>query len=383
MTNSSVKTGTGKIKVNFIISRKSEIYLKDSTPCGERRLFDPELWNALKQNVDVNEINLYKPFNGRNHFTQNLANVFYHFKNIFTVGRRADRDAISHIFFGEESALLRMLPLKKTVVTCLDIIPLSFPEGLSPQYRLFYKSCVKGLKKADRILTVSDHTKNDLVKYLHINPKKIKTSYWGMNAAFRQKEVPADFYLKYGLDSRKKHLLSVGAIDSARKNLGALVKIMPRLLKKNPDLELIIAGYKNDTTTDTVSTLIRQNNLENHVRLLSKICDEDLCLLYNLADIFVFPTLYEGFGLPPVEAMLCGTPVIASNNSSLPEAVGDAGILINPRDEDELSSSITNLLADEKMRHALIEKGFRHAKKFSWATHARELYETYLELNAN
>ena len=155
---------SAKIKVNFIISRKSEIYLKDETPCGERRLFDKTFWDTLKQKVEPNEINLYKPFSGRSHFTQNLANVMYHFKNAITVKRLADPKAVSHIFFGEEAALLRLTRLKKTVVTCLDIIPLSFPEGLSPQYRLFYKWCVKGIKKADRILTVSDHTKNDLVK---------------------------------------------------------------------------------------------------------------------------------------------------------------------------------------------------------------------------
>jgi glycosyltransferase involved in cell wall biosynthesis len=369
-----------KIKVNFVISHKSEIYIKDSTPCGERRLFEPDFWNELKKKAELKEIHLYRPFCGKTHFTQNVANVLYHLNNARTVWNQADRKAVTHILYGEESSILRVLPLKKTVVTCLDIIPISFPQGLSPHYRMFYKACVKGLKKADRILTVSDYTKKDLVKYLNIDPAKIKTAYWGINRVFQKREVPESFYYKYGFDPSRKHLLSVGALDSPRKNMAVLVKILPRLIKKDPGIRLILAGYKNDTTKNAVTEIIQKEHLNEYVHILEKVDDEDLCYLYNFADVFVFPTLYEGFGLPPVEAMACGTPVIASNNSSLPEAVGDAGILINPADEEDLTAAIIKLLHDEKLREDLIEKGFRHAKKFSWHTYAQDLYETYREL---
>jgi glycosyltransferase involved in cell wall biosynthesis len=369
-----------KIKVNFVISHKSEIYIKDSTPCGERRLFEKDFWDEIKKKVDLNEIHLYRPFHGKTHFTQNLANVLYHITNAATVWQKADKKAITHILYGEESSILRVLPLKKTVVTCLDIIPISFFTGLSPQYRMFYKACLKGLEKADKILTVSDHTKRDLIKYLHIDPAKIKTAYWGINHVFQKREVPESFYLKYGFDPSKKHLLSVGALDAPRKNMAVLVKMLPAILKKEPDVRLVLAGYKNDTTKNAVIDLIREKNLGEKVHILEKINDEDLCMLYNMADVFIFPTLYEGFGLPPVEAMSCGTPVIASNNSSLPEAVGDAGILINPSNEEELISNTLKLLRDENLRNDLIEKGFRHAKKFNWKTYANDLYETYREL---
>ncbi len=382
MTDSSQK-----IKVNFILSHKSEIYIKDSTPNGERRLFDDEFRKALENKVDLNIIHLYKPFNAKTRFTQNIANVLYHLKNFFTVKRKADPKAISHIFFGEEASILRFLPLKKTVVTCLDIIPISYPANLSRAYRLFYKTCVKGLKKADKILTVSEHTKKDLVKYLGIDPAKIRTAYWGINKTFRPNQNTESFCEKYSLDRTKKFIVSVGALDSPRKNLSALIKVMPRILKEIPDAELVIAGYKNDATrsplTDTgspITSFIKSEGLEQKIHLLEKIPDEDLCLLYNLANVFVFPTLYEGFGLPPVEAMCCGAPVIASNNSSLPEAVGTAGILINPQNEEELSSTIIKVLRDEKLRRHMIEKGFRHVKKFSWSDYAQTLYETYLEL---
>jgi glycosyltransferase involved in cell wall biosynthesis len=369
-----------KIKVNFVISHKSEIYIKDSTPCGERRLFEQAFWDEINKKADLKQIHLYRPFHGNSRLTQNFANILYHFNNAFTVWNQADHKAVTHIMYGEEASILRFLPLKKTVVTCLDIIPIAFPLGLNWKNRLFYKSCVKGLKKADRILTVSDYTKNDLVKHLNINPDKIKTAYWGINEAFKKQDVPESFYYKFGLDPAKKHILSVGALDSPRKNMAVLVKILPALIKKNPHIHLILAGYKNDTTANAVTDLIKKEGLSEKVHILEKICDEDLCNLYNIASLFVFPTLYEGFGLPPVEAMACGTPVIASDNSSLPESVGDAGILINPDDENGLIHNILKLLEDQNLCRDLIEKGFHHIKKFSWHKYAQDLYETYEEL---
>ena len=382
-----------KIKVNFILSHKSEIYITDSTPNGERRLFDEEFWNALEEKVLPNFIHLYKPFNAKSGLARNVANVLYHFKNYFTVKKRADPNAISHIFFGEEASVLRFLPLKKSVVTCLDIIPIAFPQGLKWHYRIFYKMCVKGLKKAARILAVSENTKRDLVKYLRIEPAKIKTAYWGINKIFRPNQATAGFRKKYGLDPSKKYIVSVGALDSPRKNLGLLIKIMPRILSRIPDAELIITGYKNDTTGSPLQNFIDRENLQKRIHLLTKIPDEDLCSLYNVAAVFVFPSLYEGFGLPPVEAMACGAPVIASSNSSLPEAVGAAGILVdsvagfaadpatNPANESEFAENIIKVLGDENLRRDMIEKGFLHAKKFTWKAYADSLYETYLELN--
>jgi len=369
-----------KIKVNFILSHKSEIYVKDSTPNGERRLFDEDFWNALEEKVLPNFIHLYKPFNAKTHFSQNIANVLYHFKNYFTIKKQADPNAISHIFFGEEASVLRFLPLKKTVVTCLDVIPISFPGTLKWHYRIFYKMCVKGIKKTARILAVSENTKRDLVKYMGIDPAKIKTAYWGINKIFRPNQNTEAFRKKYGLDPSKKYIVSVGALDSRRKNLALLIRIMPQILKQIPAAELIIAGYKNDTTRSPLLDFITKENLQKSIRLLQKIGDEELCSLYNVAGIFVFPTLYEGFGLPPVEAMACGAPVIASNNSSLPEAVGGAGILADPANENEFAQNIVRVLTDENLRRDMIEKGFLHAKKFSWKSYADSLYDTYLEL---
>lgn len=374
---------TGKIKVNFVISHKSEIFMKDETPCGERRLFDEDFRKELGKNVEINEIHCYKPFKTMLPFTRTLAIIIYHFKNAFTVWKNLDHKAITHIFFGEESSLLRLLPIKKSVVTCLDIIPISFPKNITWYYRLFYKSCVKGLKKADRVLTVSNHTKRDLIKYLHIDPKKIKTAYWGINKIFRPMEVPATFYQKYQLDPKKKYILSVGGLDIPRKNLGALIKVFPRIVKEVPDAELIIAGYKNDQTKNPLGKYLDNStgsNITSKIHLLEKLPDPDLCYLYNLANVFVFPTLYEGFGLPPVEAMACGTPVIASDNSSLPEAVGNAGILVDPNNARQLSTEIVRVMTDKKLHETLREKGFIHAKKFTWRQYAQDLVSTYAEL---
>ena len=160
-----------------------------------------------------------------------------------------------------------------------------------------------------------------------------------------------------------------------------LIQILPALLKKHPDLKLIISGYNKTDASLPFFEMIKQNSLENKVILLSNISDEDLCSLYNLASVLVYPSLYEGFGLPPVEAMACGAPVVAGNNSSLPEAVGDAGILLDPQNQQELIYNIDRVLTDEKFKNHFITKGFSHIKKFSWQNYADQLYQTYLELN--
>jgi glycosyltransferase involved in cell wall biosynthesis len=370
-----------KLRVNFIIGHKSEIYIADQTPTGERRIYDNDFWEIMNRQIDPNFIHLYKPFALNLPFTQSLTNIAYHFNNARTVKKLADPNAISHIFFEEESALLRLLHLKKAVVTCLDIIPIAFPQDISWHYRTFYKSCVKGLKKADKILTVSEHTKKDLVKYLNIPPHKITTAYWGINKIFKPQKPDADFFKKYNFNPHKKYLLGVGGLHIARKNMRLLIEILPKLLREFPDLELIIAGYNKDSSPAALQKFIAKENLQTKIHLLTKVPDQDLCYLYNLASVFVFPSLYEGFGLPPAEAMSCGTPVVASNNSSLPEAVGDAGVLINPRNPAEIINAISRLLTDDHLRHALIEKGFAHIKKFTWQKYANDLYKTYEELS--
>lgn len=359
--------------------------MQDGVPTGERRLYDEELWQLLKQKVEPNFIDLYKPFDLKIPFTQSLTNIAYHFNNARTVKKAvkkmADPNAISHIFFEEEAALLRLINLKKTVVTCLDIIPISFPQDISWHYRQFYKICIQGLKKADKILTVSNHTKKDLIKFLGIPESKISTAYWGINKIFKPTKIPEHFYKKYNLHPDKKYLLSVGGLHIARKNLATLIKIMPLILKECPDLELIIAGYNKEKSSTHLKDFIAKENLENKIHLLEKIPDQDLCYLYNTAEIFIFPSLYEGFGLPPVEAMACGTPVIASNNSSLPEAVGEAGILINPLSADEIIKAIKQIHTNKNLQNELREKGFKQRNKFSWSNYAENLHNTYIEMN--
>lgn len=395
---------TNKIKVNFIIGRKLEIYMKGgSIPTGEGRIYDPAFWEEIESKVSSHKINLHNPFHLNFPLFLLINKIAYHFNNVRTVNREADPDAISHIFFEEESALLRLVKLKKTVVTCLDIIPISFPTSLTwPNderswfrklrgrfltwgYSRFYRTCIKGLKKADRILAESENTKRDLVKCLGIPAEKIKVAYFGINNVFKPVQVPEAFFQKYGLDQNKRYLLGVGGLHIPRKNSLLLIKLLPALLKQFPDLHLVITGYKFNSQVKgfyrLFNSLMKNPDVSRHVTLIENVPDEDLCHLYNLAEIFVYPSLYEGLGLPPIEAMACGTPVIVGNNSSLPEAVGNAGILVDSSSEGELTEAIARLLNDKNLQKELSEKGLRQAKSFSWKSYAQVLLETYHELN--
>ena len=369
-----------KIKVNYLIGHKTEIYMDNKVPCGERRFYNSQFWNSLEESAIPNYIHLYKPFRLNIPFMQSLPNIAYHFNNAITAKKNIDKTAISHIFFEEESSILRLIPVSKSVVTVLDIIPIAFSQDNNNYYRFFYQNCVAGLKKATRVLTISEHTKKDLVKYLDIPPEIIKTTYLGLSDNFKIKDVPHHIYSKYKLNPKKLYLMGASGLGIPRKNLEIIIDTLPQIRKTIPNMEVIITGYKANNKNN-IKEYISKLKLENVVHLLEKVPDEDLVLLYNLADIFIYPSLYEGFGLPIIEAMACGTPVIAGNNSSLPEAAGNAGIFIDPRNKDELCANVIKITRNKGIQKHMIEKGLHHVKKFTWQECARKVLETYYELN--
>lgn len=368
--------------VNFIIGHKTEIYIPDQTPTGERRVYDPDFWNEVRKLAEPNFIDLYKPFSFKIPFIQSLTNIFYHLNNILNVKKKLNKSAtLTHIFFEEEAVLLKFIKLQKSAVTCLDIIPVSFPRDISLHYKWFYKFCVKGLKKASLILAISEHTKKDLIKHLKIDPSRIQVAYLGINKIFRQQQIPPEIYKKFGLSSGIKYLMTVGGLHIKRKNVKFIIEALPEILKRNPELELIICGYKTDDSNIPLLKFIESNNLKDKIHLLERVSDEDLCYLYNLAHIFVFPSLYEGFGLPIVEAMACGTPVISAHNSSLPEAGGKAAIYYPTDSKKELINAIIDLDSDQKKYKKCAEIGLKHSAKFTWKNYAKSVITAYKKFN--
>ncbi len=265
----------------------------------------------------------------------------------------------------------------RTVVTVYDLSFKRFPEAFNPLKRL-YLSLMTGitLKKAQMAIAISRSTKEDIVRFWGIPEEKISIAYGGVSRRFRplSEDLVDSFRRKWGLP--KDFLLYLGTLEP-RKNLVRLVRAYSMAYKMDHSLPpLIIAGARGWYYQDIFDT-VHQLYMDGRVIFPGFIPDEDLPLWYNAAGMFIYPSLFEGFGLPVLEAMACGTPVIASNTSSIPEVVGDAGILIRPEEEESMAQAMVSLWKNESLRSRLSEKGIRQAGKFDWLETARATVDTY------
>ena len=273
--------------------------------------------------------------------------------------------------------------LFKKIVTILDITPYLFPETHPFLTKWQFRRAIKRIRAdIDLIITISQNTKNDLIKYFGVSPVKIKVVYLGVSKKYRI--IPDEDLLervrqKYNLP--KKFILCVGTLEP-RKNISTLIRIFHFLRTSQNERfqqeHLIIAG-KRGWKYDGIFETVTQLGLEKFVHFTDFVDQKDLPNLYNLAEVFVYPSLYEGFGLPPLEAMACGCPIITSNSSSLPEVAGDAAIMINPQNVNAFAGAIKRVLTDENLRKEMIEKGLKQAKKFSWEKCAKETLKVYRE----
>lgn len=271
-----------------------------------------------------------------------------------------------------------------TVVTIHDMAYLLYPEKFVSAYRGYLKFWVPlCISSADKIITDSLCSKKDIVRLLRVPEDKIEVVYLGKSDKFQpiaDSSKIASLKERYGL--KKDFVLYVGTIEP-RKNILGLVKAYRRLKEIHADFDysLVIGGEKGWKYSD-VFDFVKDNSLMNDVIFLGHISEEDLPVLYNSAKVFIYPSLYEGFGLPVLEAMACGVPVITSNTSSLPEIVGDAGIMVDPLDIEALSSAISRVLGDAALRNRMIKSGIKRAAEFSWEKTAQKNMQIYQDLLA-
>ena len=283
-----------------------------------------------------------------------------------------------HIF---PAALSKNCP---SVITFHDLSFRIHPEfySFSKNFWHFSVNPKKLAKRATKIITVSESTRDDLVNFYGIKPSKIKVIYSGINCESRITNYESRILKirkKYNLP--EKYILYLGTLEP-RKNIVSLIKAFEEF-KKTYNLQpttynLVVAGakgwlYKN------IFEAAKNSPVKNDIIFTGFIDDQDKPALYQSAELFVYPSFYEGFGFPPLEAMACGTPVITSDFSSLPEAVGDAALMINPYDVDQLAMAMREILSDENLKNELIEKGFKQVEKFSWQKCARETLDTLLD----
>jgi glycosyltransferase involved in cell wall biosynthesis len=231
------------------------------------------------------------------------------------------------------------------------------------------------IKRTEKIITGSESTKSDIIRFLNVAGEKIEVTRFGLEEKFHpvDNEELIPIREKYHLPER--FILFVGTIEP-RKNILNLVHAFHRLGR---DAGLVIAGRKGWLFKEIFKE-VRWLNLGERIIFLDYVPETDLPLLYNAASVFVYPSLYEGFGFPPLEAMACGVPVITSDKSSLPEIVGDAGILINPEDTGEIREAIISVLDDGSLRRKMVRKGLKRAKQFSWKKCAEETLKLYREV---
>ena len=286
--------------------------------------------------------------------------------------------------FHSPAFICPIIKICPTVVTIHDMAYFLYPDKFVHTYRLYLKFWVSlSGKIADKIITDSKCSKEDIVRLLKIPESKIEVVYLGKDSNFRViPEIDILENYKKSNNLPKNYILYVGTIEP-RKNIPSLLKAYRIFKNACPSLEysLIIAGEKG-WMYSKIFDMVEELNLKDNVRFLGYVSDRDLPLLYNSAQLFVYPSLYEGFGLPPLEAMACGVPVITSNTSSLPEIVGDAGVMVDPLDETALASAISRVLNDSALRDNMIKNGIKRAEEFSWEKTAEKSMQIYQKLLA-
>ena len=264
----------------------------------------------------------------------------------------------------------------RQVVTVFDMSIKRFPETHpAGRVKFFNEYFDKRIPKADHILSISEFTKNELIEIMGISPDKITVTPLAQPENFYRPSFRQIQKFKKDNQLPDNYFLYLGNIEP-RKNLITLIQAFKHFSDSNHNIKLILAGSQT-WLSETVIQEIKNLNLENSVFMPGYVNEKDLPLWYASALAFVYPSKYEGFGLPVIEAMATGTPVITSNVSSLPEVAGDAAILIPPDDIDSWASSMSAIANPSKMREKLISSGLARAETFSWEKCARMTHDVY------
>lgn len=311
---------------------------------------------------------------------QNLAKVWFEQVSFPRACRHHSVDVAHVPYFAPP-----LWPTVPTVVTIHDLIPMLLPAYRGPiLVRAYTRLVAVAARQAHAIIADSECSKRDIVRLLGIPPQRVRVIYLAAEERFQPVQDEAwlaGMRRHYGLPER--YVLYLGGFDQ-RKNVPTLIRAFARAREALGDSHcLVIAGQLPERESPLFPDprrVVAELGLEEAVVFVGWVAEEDKPTLYSGATCFVYPSLYEGFGLPPLEAMACGVPVIASDASSLPEVVGGAGLLVAPQDADALAEAMITVLSDEDLRASLRQRGITQAEKFSWEKTARETLEVYQEM---
>jgi len=275
------------------------------------------------------------------------------------------------------------LPGARTVLTIHDLTFIRDPESAFPRLRRYLNRVVpRSVARAVHILADSVATKNDVVELFGTQLDKITVLYGGVDAHFAPVQEPdrlAAVRARYGI-GQAPFILGIGTVQP-RKNYRRLIQAFADLNPSASGLQLVIAGGKG-WMYDQIFAEVKQLGLESWVIFPGFVDDDDLPALYSAAEMLAYPSIYEGFGLPILEAMACGTPVVTSRSSSLPELAGDAALLVEPTDVADIADAMRRLRQDADLRRRLVAQGFGQTRKFTWEKAAHQLLGVYEALGA-
>ncbi len=270
------------------------------------------------------------------------------------------------------------------VATVHDLIPFVMPETCGKSYvDKFYEEMPYILEECDKVITVSNYSKQDIIKYFNLPEDKIRVTYLAADSRFRliDKEKAWEF-LRREYSYSNDFILYLGGF-SPRKNVDGLLESYKRIYKELPGYyDLVLLGASKDNHYE-LKKKVEDMGLRDRVVFAGYVPYEHLPYFYNCSSLFVYPSLYEGFGLPPLEAMTCGTPTITTNVTSIPEVVGDGALLVDPYNTEELTDKIYKTISDADFRQELSAKALRRAYNFSWKKTVIETIKVYEEVYTN
>ncbi len=276
----------------------------------------------------------------------------------------------------------------RVVATVHDLIPVKFPEQCSEYFshslgKFDYSAKLRRLKHADAIITVSECSKHDIVELLEYPAERVFVAYNGVAEIFKQPPEPDRlhrFMAHYALP--ESCILYLGGYYTERKNVNRLLDAYKLLLHSDlaPQPSLVLAGLANPVQQQAMFSLIAEKELSHSIVILPYIPDEELPLLYHSASVFVYPSIYEGFGLPVAEAMACGTVVATSNRSSLPEVGGDACVYFDPYNINSMAEMMYKGLTDNSLREILSKAGPKRAERFTWEQTVQTMLSVYKQV---
>ena len=350
--------------------------------------------HELLNNIDRSEIEIignYFNFLNRHDYSKSLLNLDLKYNKLQYVPYRiykilTEKYNVSYnLFFRKKTDIYHftryILPNNikgKVILNIYDLVFEKYIETMESKNReSFKRSFYKSVKRADQIITISESSKNELVEILKVPENKIHIVQPGIDfQKFNTKnsEITKNVILKYSLP--EDYILYLGTLEP-RKNISSIIRAYGSLRNSNKITEKLVIAGKKGWLFSEIFDLIKSLDLENEVILTDYVDESDKPAIYQNAKLFVFPSLYEGFGMPILEAMAAGIPVITSNTSAMPEVAGDAAILVNPLSIEEMSEAMLEVMNNDKLSNELISKGFDRCKKFTWSNSANKLVEIY------